>query len=162
MRKTIKKLKAFDPFDTDNGQLYPVYIEFEDGSDGLAYSKNDKPPYTNGDEVEVELKGTQTKKGVEKVRVKIPKDNDFGGSKGSGPASFSRNDKAIVTQVVYKGVIELVCANKLDLDDIEKTVRDHYDWLAFLCGLESEPVKGLSDEPLPLDSKKDEEDDLPF
>jgi hypothetical protein len=78
--KTIKSAKCMgDPFQTDNGQLYNQWVEFDDGSKGLAFSQSAQAPYGAGDSVEVTDTGKKTQKGASKLKIKkVQGDTSFG------------------------------------------------------------------------------------
>jgi len=90
MEKVIKSAKSFgDGFDTANGTLFNHYYYFEDGSEGLAFGKQQETTFKDGDTVEVIDTGKVTGKGKPKIKVKKPDTGHSGGSTGgsSGPTS---------------------------------------------------------------------------
>lgn len=72
MIKTIARWQAYgEPWTSQQGeQLFPIAIQFDDGTSLLVNSKSpSKPPYDVGDQVEAIITG-QTKTGRDKGKVK--------------------------------------------------------------------------------------------
>jgi hypothetical protein len=161
MIKKIKEVSVFGSFELPDGKtLHNVFVRFDDGYEGLAYSNSDNPPYSAGDWAEVTLKTDdsgqeqKTKKG--KPKIKVRKTDSPEKTFEAPPASSGKSSKQSLVETVYSGVTRMVATGVVSDEDFNTRLRDDYDWLAFLCGLEES-------KPPPEEQKKEEnEEDLPF
>jgi hypothetical protein len=105
-----------EPFQTDNGLLYSQWLEFEDGSKGLAFSQAPQAPYGANDLVEVTDTGKKTKKGASKLKIKKAQGDSFPGSQGSSAgaqgASWGDREKGMRDGMICNVMSRLVASGK--------------------------------------------------
>lgn len=126
--RAITSLRVGDSFESNHGTLYFVNLKFDDGTEGTAFSKAPRPPYGEGQMVEIEENG-QFKNGTRKVKVKVPQDGAPApragapvGQGGAAPAvkSSYNSDGARVGMAVNNAVL-LACHGIIGVKAIQKT-----------------------------------------
>ena len=115
-------------FQSANGDLFPSHYTFSDGTCGEAFGKAQTPRFGAGEVVDVELKGTKTRDGVDRIKIQKPQGN-FGGqsfsappASGGAPASKPRVCGEQIGNCMTNAV-NLCCHGKAELKDLKMLVK---------------------------------------
>jgi hypothetical protein len=102
--------------------LHKFDVTMDDGAKGTSFAKTSPPWYSVGDEVEYTL----NPKGNMKIsKGTAPYMGTSAPAHQSVPSKPSSKDEQIARSVIFKGAIDLVCANELAMKDICAFIKTH-------------------------------------
>lgn len=127
--KSIVCQNPNQPWNDMRGNLwYFQTVSFEDGFSGSAMSKNAKPPYSVGDEVNYELKGSKDRDGVDKIKISsVDAGSSSSYSRGGGGGGRKQGSSDEIGQIVgcaSNCVSRWIASGVMQKQDFEGAVKE--------------------------------------
>tara|TARA_B100000963_G_C22185186_1_gene476250 strand:+ start:93 stop:545 length:453 start_codon:yes stop_codon:yes gene_type:complete len=128
--KIIEIEKKEKPFITRDGKtLYVFQLKLENDDIGAIFKTTDNPYVAVGDTINY----TKTETGNIKIQregfTNNGSNNNFNYTKDEKTKIFDAKDRRISKLAILKCAVELVCNNKIELNDLEKYADNFLNWV---------------------------------
>ena len=116
-------------FRTNDGkELYVFELTLDNGDTGAIYKQSPSAYVNVGDSINYDL--------TERGTIKIQRDGNYTPSNNNNQYSkeeknniFNAKDRRIAKMAVLKSAVELVCNDKIEIDDVQKYADNMLDWV---------------------------------